>query len=48
MNKEEEKKINYLLRDIPRELWDSAKHKAVDDGTTLRDLVLKSIAKYIK
>ena len=38
---------NYLLRDIPKELWDRAKHRAVDDGGTLRDLILKSVNVYL-
>lgn len=45
---EEEKKINYLLRDIPKELWDKAKHKAVDENCTLRELILASIQKTLK
>ena len=39
---------NYLLRDIPETLWSKAKHRAVDDGDSLRDLVLKSVHKYIE
>lgn len=38
---------NYLLRDIPNELWDKAKHRAVDDGDSLRDLVIKAIHLYL-
>jgi len=38
---------NYLLRDIPEELWMAAKHRAVDDGDSLRDLVIKSLYKYL-
>lgn len=39
---------NYLLRDIPDDLWVKAKHRAVDDGSSLRDLVLKAIHTYLK
>ena len=39
---------SYLLRDIPRSLWDRAKHKAVDEGVSLRDLVLEAIREYLK
>ncbi len=39
---------NYLLRDIPKELWDIAKHRSIDDGCTLRDLILKSLNAYLK
>lgn len=38
---------NYILRDIPKELWDTAKHKAFDDGVSLRELVLTAIEKYV-
>ncbi len=38
---------NYLLRDIPAELWQRVKHRAVDDGDSLRDLVIKSLYKYL-
>jgi hypothetical protein len=39
---------NYLLRDIPQELWDKAKHRAVDDADSLRDIVLKALHAYLK
>ena len=39
---------NYLLRDIPQELWTKAKHRAIDDESTLRDLILKSVSEYLK
>lgn len=38
----------YLLRDIPEELWNQAKHKAVDEGLSLRDLLLKALREYLK
>jgi len=38
---------NYLLRDIPKDLWDAAKHRAVDENTNLRDLVLTSLKAYL-
>ena len=38
---------NYLLRDIPEELWNQAKHKAIDKGMDLRELILDAIRKYI-
>ena len=37
----------YLLRDIPAELWIAAKHKAVDEGLSLRELILKALQEYI-
>lgn len=39
---------NYLLRDIPEELWNQAKHKAVDEGLSLRELILKALHEYLK
>ena len=38
---------NYLLRDIPNELWIAAKHKAVDKGMDLRELILDAIREYV-
>ena len=38
---------SYLLRDIPDDLWKKAQHRAVDDGDSLRDLVLKAIRAYV-
>jgi len=37
----------YLLRDIPQELWDKAKHKAIDKGLTLRELILQAVKEFI-
>jgi len=39
---------NYLLRDIPLELWQKAKHVAVDRGVSLRDLILAGLRKEIE
>lgn len=38
---------NYLLRDIPEDLWIDAKHKAVDKGMDLRELILDAIREYV-
>jgi hypothetical protein len=37
----------YLLRDIPEELWTRAKHRAVDDGMSLRDLIFAALESYL-
>lgn len=42
------KTITYLLRNIPTTLWDRAKHRAVDEGLTLRSLILKALEEYLK
>lgn len=38
---------DYILRDIPRDVWNRAKHRAVDDGHSLRELVLKAVQEYL-
>jgi len=38
---------SYLLRDIPEQLWTAAKHRAVDEGMSLRELILKALQEYI-
>lgn len=38
---------NYLLRDIPQDLWTQAQHRAIDEKISLRDLVLKSLHAYL-
>jgi hypothetical protein len=38
---------NYILRDIPKDLWDAAKHRAIDDGVSLRELVLTAIQTHL-
>jgi hypothetical protein len=42
------KTLNYLLRNIPVELWDRAKHRAIDDGISLRELILRALEYYLK
>ena len=44
----DKKQKSYLLRDIPEELWNRAKHRAIDDGDSLRDLILKAVESYLK
>ena len=39
---------SYLLRDIPTELWDAAKHEAINKGISLRELLLDALRAYIK
>ena len=38
---------DYLLRDIPKELMDAAKHRAVDDGCNVRDVILAALRGYL-
>ena len=39
---------DYILRDIPQELWDRAKHRAIDDGVSLRELLLEALELRLK
>lgn len=38
---------NYILRDISQELWVKAKHRTIDDGVSLRELVLSALEEYL-
>jgi len=38
---------SYMLPDIPEQLWIAAKYKAVDEGLTMRELILKALHEYI-
>lgn len=48
MFREQHSAGGYLLRDIPQELWDKAKHKAVDEGGSLRNVILNALRKYLE
>ncbi|MFZ5501796.1 MAG: hypothetical protein ACOY58_07815 [Candidatus Micrarchaeota archaeon] len=48
MGKPADKKLNYLLRDIPPALWKKARHVAVEEELTLRELLLKSLEEYCR
>ena len=39
---------DYLIRDVPQELWDRAKHRAIDESITLRELLLAALTQYLK
>ena len=39
---------NYILRDIPPELWKAIKIKAVEQGRPIRDLLLELLHDYAK
>jgi hypothetical protein len=38
---------DYLLRKVPQELMDAAKHRAIDEHTTLRQLIIDALAQYV-
>lgn len=37
----------YILRDIPPDLWVRAKHRTLDDGVSLRVLILRAVTAYL-
>jgi len=39
---------DYFLRDVPEDLLLRAKHRALDDGGSLRDLILSALHAYLK
>lgn len=39
---------DYLIRDFPDELKAKAQHKAIDEKISLRELILKALAKYLE
>jgi len=43
-----DKIINYLLRNVPPGLWLKIKHRAVDEQSNLRELIIKALTQYIK
>jgi hypothetical protein len=47
MYREQHSTSNYILRDVPSNLWNKAKHKAIDDGVSLREIVLIALEKYL-
>jgi len=38
---------NYMLRDIPADLMNAAKQKALDESSSVRDIILKSLRLYL-
>jgi len=38
---------DYLLRDIPADLMDRMKHRAVDEHGTVRDILIKALMQYL-
>ena len=33
---------------LPRSLWDAARHRAIDEGTDIQDLVGRAIEQYLR
>jgi len=38
----------YILRNIPDELWDAVRHRAIEEGTSARGILLKALEEYLK
>lgn len=39
---------SFLIRDFPNDLKNAAKHRAIDDGCTLKDIIIKAIRIYLE
>jgi hypothetical protein len=37
----------YIIRDLPQDLWQQAKHAAVDARISLRELLLRALRDYL-
>ena len=40
--------MNYLIREVPKELWDALKHRAIDESLSLKDLIIKIFREYLE
>ena len=38
---------DYLIRDVPSDLWNKAKHRGIDDGVSLRQVILSALDEYL-
>lgn len=38
---------NYLLRDIPENIWNKAQQESANSGKSLRDIILESLREYL-
>ncbi|MGO8988746.1 MAG: hypothetical protein ACLQGU_04265 [bacterium] len=38
----------YTLKDIPDDLWREARKKAIDEGVTMKDLLIRLLDEWIK
>ena len=39
--------LTYLIRDIPDDLWQAARHHAVEARISLRELIIRALKKYL-
>jgi hypothetical protein len=40
--------VDYILKDIPLDVWKSAKKKAIDDNKSMKQVLLEALKKYIE
>lgn len=40
--------MNYILKDIPPELWKSCKKKAIDLNKTMKQVLLDALKKFVE
>jgi len=40
--------VDYILKDIPEDLWKSAKKKAIDDDKTMKQVLLDALKEYVE
>lgn len=40
--------VDYILKGIPEDLWKSAKKKAIDDGKTMKQVLLDALKTYVE
>ena len=46
--KEQSQELARVTMKLPQELWDAVQHRAIDEHTTLSELVSKALAEYLK
>lgn len=46
MYRELNESSNYMFRDIPKDLMDAARHRAVDDNCSVREVILSALRSY--
>ena len=39
--------MDYILRSIPEDVWQLAKHRAIDEKISLKELLLRALKKYL-
>lgn len=37
----------YLIRNIPKDLWSKVKHRAVDEGVSAKEIIIRALKFYL-